>query len=295
VKLVKSVLALGLTAMLLFTFAACNKDPKPPSEPPTSDEVTTTEPGTLETMGTSETEASSEKPAAVDVTTAEATTIAPTTVPGKPSTKAEIVDYFNAAYKKVKTEKPGYTFRERTVIDKDGIRSSKSWLENVASMVLPIAENAFAKWGDPEVTSKGADHSDLPPYVNVEPKWVKSATCTENGGNYIIRLSLVDESVPVLPKDSRTTIHGRMLDRGVYNHGSVIDGIEQIPVIKIEINTFACDYSGSYLDAAINKATGAVVKVTTWTTCQANVEAKVPLFGVLDASVPLANESEYTF
>ena len=286
-KLLKDTLAFGAAVLLLFACAACaDGGPGPPTAAPdTSEEITTTEPDTLDAvLTTDEVE-----------TTGDAFTEAPTTLPGKPATKAEIVDYFNAAYKKVKREKPGYTFHERTVIDKDGISSSKSWLENVASLVLPMAEGAFSKWTDPAVTARGADHSNLPPYVDVNPKWIKSATCTESGGNYLIRLSLVDESVPVLPKDGRTTIHGKMLDRGVYNWDAVIGGIEQIPVIKIEINTFACNYSGSYLDAIINKTTGAVVKVTTWTTCQANVEAKVPIFGTLDASVPLANESEYTF
>ena len=287
-KLFKDTLAFGATVLLLFMCAACvDGGPGPTTAAPeTLDVVVTTDAD--ETTGDALTEASTTQPG-------ETSTAAPATLPGKPTTKAEIVGYFNAAYKKVKTEKPGYTFHERTVIDKDGISSSKSWLESIASLVLPMAEGAFSKWTDPAVTARGADHSNLPPYVDVNPKWIKSATCTESGGNYQIRLSLVDESVPVLPKDGRTTIHGKMLDRGVYNWDAVIGGIEQIPVVKIEINTFACDYSGSYLDAIINKTTGAVVKVTTWTTCQANVEAKVPIFGTLDASVPLANESEYKF
>jgi len=286
-KLLKGILAFGAAALLL-ACAACGGNPDPTTTPETEAIITTAEPGTLEIV-TSEVEETTEELTTVDVTT----TAAPTTVSGKPSTKAEIVDYFNAAYKKVKAEKPGYTSHERTVIDKDKISSSKSWLESVASLVLPFAEGAFTKWTDPEVTARGADHSGLPPYVDVDPRWVKSAICTESGGNYMIRLNLVDESVPVLPKDGRTTIHGRMLDRGVYNWEAVMDGIGQIPVIKIEVNKFACKYSGSYLDAVIDRATGAVVKVTTWVNCQAEVEVKVPVFGALDASLPLGNESEY--
>ena len=302
----KKILALLAALALLLAFASCGKAEDPTEAPTTTVEETeevflTTEPDTSETE--EDTAEGTTDAVGVETTTAEevsskesetATTAETTTKPaGKPGTKEEIVAYFNDAYKKVKTEKPGYTFHERTDIDKNKIKSSKSWLESVASLVMPIAESAFTKWSDPEVTAKGADHSGLPPYVDVDPKWLKSATCTENGGNYVIRLNLVDENVPVLPKDSRTTIHGKMLDRGVYNWDAVIGGTEQIPVIKIEINTFACNYSGSYLDATINKTTGALVKVTTWTFCQAQVEVKVPIFGVLDASVPLGNESEY--
>ena len=297
IKLLKGILAFGMTALLLFACAACNSGgPDPVTTSPDTEAITTTEPDTLEVVVTSDMEDSSE-------TTAEAITEVTSTLPGetstveattgKPSTKAEIVDYFNAAYKKVKADKPGYSFRERTVIDKDGIVSSKSWLENIASLVLPVAERSFSQWSDPEVTAKGADHSDLPPYVDIDPKWIKSATCTESGGNYQIRMSLVDESVPELPKNNRNTIHGKVLDRGVFNWDAVIGGVEQIPVVKIEISKFACDYSGSYIDATVNKTTGALVKVTTWTSCQADVIAKVPIFGELDASVPLGNESEY--
>lgn len=288
-KLLKGILAVG-AAVLLFTCIACTpKEPASTTAPETEAIVTTMALRIPETAA-SEVEQTTEEPTTEEPTTIEVTT---TTAPGKPATKAEIVDYFNAAYKKVKAEKPGYTSHERTVIDKDKISSSKSWLESVASLVLPFAEGSFMRWSDPEVTARGADHSGLPPYADVNPKWVKSAACTESGGSYTIRLNLVDESVPVLPKDSQTTIHGKMLDRGVYNWGSIIDGTAQIPVIKIEISKFACDYSGSYLDAVIDKATSAVVKVTTWTICQADVEAKVPVFGALDASLPLGNETEY--
>ena len=260
-----------------------------PTETSTEDDLSTTEPETADATATTDTSATTDVTATTD---AAATTTIAAAAAKAPSTKAEIVDYFNAAYKKVKTEKPGYTTHERTFID-ENIYSSKNWLKNVASLVLPMAKGLFTKWTDPEVVAKGANHSKLPPYVDVKPEWIKSATCKESGGNYVIRLNLVNESVPVLPKDNQSTIHGKMLDRGVFNWEAVMDGVEQISVINIEINTFACDYSGSYLEATINKTTGAVVKVTTWTACQANVEAKVPVFGVLDASVPMSNETEY--
>ena len=307
VKLLKSALALGLAALLLFACAACGGGNKPePTEPETS-EATTTEPESLDVAATTGEDETSEEPASVDETTTEApstkpgettaegatTTVAPTTVPGKPSTKAEIVAYYNTAVAKVKADKPGYSFQERTHIDDTKISSSKGFLNAIAPAIVKMAKGLFSKWTDPSVKAKGADHGGFPPKAEIKPEWIKSATCTESGNSYQIRLNLVDEHVPELPESTQNTIHGKTIDRGVYNRSSVMDGVEQLN--GIDINKFACNYSGSYIDATVNKATGAIVKVTTWCSCQADVIAKVPVFGELDASVPLANESEYIF
>ena len=285
-KTLKRLLALGVAAMLLFACAACNGGKPPEPTDPEISEESTTEPETIDVVVTEDEETTAEEDATEDETTteAEATT-------GVPKDKAEIVAYFNEAMAKVKADKPGYTFQERTHIDDTKISSSNRLLNTIAPPIVRAAKGAFSKWTDPSVKAKGADHSGLPPYAEVNPSWIKSATCTESGGNYIIRLNLVNENVPKLPHDNKTTIHGKVLDRGVFNWDAVMGGVEEIGMV--DINEFACAYSGSYVEAVFNKTTGAAVKITTWTACQADVVAKVGF--TLDASVPLANESTYVF
>ena len=250
----------------------------------TSTEVTTAE---TETSAQAVAETLSTKPS--ETSTTEATTAANQ----KPGTKAEILAYYNAAVKKAKADKPGYSVSERTLIDDKKISSSKGWINSVAPGIVSMARGSFSKWSDPEVTAKGASHSDLPPFADIKAEWVKSASCTESGGNYQIKIVLIDERVPDLPENSRNTIHGQVLRNGVYTRPSIQDGADTIG--GLEINKFACHYSGCYLDATVGKAAGAIAKITTLVSCQADVEAKLPVFGTLDASVPLANESLYTF
>ena len=305
----KKILALLAALALLLAFTACNKTETPtdPSETATTtaDDLTVNASELDTTQEGDTTDESGETTDEVEATLVEegstlpgeTTNVGDTTATTKPATKPEgkqeIIDYFNAAMKKTKADKPGYTFRERTVIDDTKISSSKGWINTIAPGIVRLAKGLFSNWTDPDVKAKGADHSGLPPYADVKPEWIKSATCVESGGNYVVRLNLVNESVPVLPHDNKNTIHGKVLDRGVYNWDAVMGGVEEMG--GIEISEFACEYSGSYVEATFNKATGAAVKVTTWTSCQASVIAKVPVFGELDASVPLGNESEYIF
>ena len=289
-KLFKGLLALGIAAALLFAFTACKPDDPGPTEPDPTEE-TTTEPDTIgvditlddDVTTTTEPETTTEASQPGETTTEEATT-------GVPKTKAEILDYFNAAMKKVRADKPGYTSQERTIIDDSKISSSKGWINTIAPPIIRMAKGIWSNWTDPSTKAKGADHSGLRPIVDIQPAWVKSATCTESGGNYSIRINLVDERVRELPVNEADTMHGKAI--ACFTKGDIADGAGDVGV---DISQFDCLYSGSYITCTIDKATGTMVKMTTYNQAQVELEAKVPVLGTLDASLPLAQERVYTF
>ena len=288
-KLLKRLLALGAAVVLLFACAACNGN-KPDPEP-NAEETSTTEPDTLDVVVTSGVDDTSEpetteEPSSEDVTTtAEATT-------GVPQTKAEIVEYYNAAVKKVKDEKPGYVMNDRVHIDDQRIWISSKLLDAVAPGIIRMAKGAWSNWSDDRVTAKGASHDGFPTRDDIQAAWIKSATCTESGGNYQIRLNLVDERVAPLPTDNKGTIHGKVMDRGVWTTGAIKDGAADAGV---DISRWDSTYSGSYINATINKTTGAIVQVFYYVDCVADVTVKVPIIPKQDAKIPLANECRYTF
>ena len=294
-KLLKSTLALCLAALLLFAFAACGNKPEP-IEPTTMDEITTTEPETLDVVMTTGEDDTSEEPTTVDAATGEepstapgeTTTEAATTLAGKPSTKAEIVAYVNGVMKKVREEKPGYTFQDRTHIDDSNITSSSGFIKTIAPPIIRMAKGAWSNWSDPSVKAKGADHSGVKPKVDFQDSWVKSATCTESGGNYVIRINLIDERVVSLPSDEKTTMHGKVLM--AFTKSEIEDGAG---TVGVQITKFDCLYTGSYVEMTVDKASGLPKKITAYTAEKVNLEAKLAV--TIDASLPLANEGVYTF
>ena len=300
-RLFKSILALGVAALLLFSCAACGNSNKPgPSEPEITDEVTTTEPETLGVVVTTGEDDISEEPATVDAATAEepstapgeTTTEAPTTLAGKPSTKAEIVAYYNTAVKKVKADKPGFVMNDRTHIDDQQIWISSSLLDAIAPGIIRMAKGAWSNWSDDRVTAKGASHDKFPPLADIQDSWIKSATCTESGNNYVIRINLVDERVATLPADNKSTMHGKVMDNGVHTTGSIQEGASDVGV---NISKWDAQYRGSYINATINKTTGAIVSVIYYVDSLVSVTVKVPIISAQDATIPLATETRYVF
>ena len=209
-KLLKSALILGLAALLLFTCAACKDDPDPTETTTAIDpyalktDVTTAETGTSEDISNTEptsteitsAEVSTTKPAEnSSVVTATTETPATTEANKKPGTKAEILAYINTAMQKLRGDKPGYTFTDRMIIDETKVSSENGFINTVAPTIIGMAKSAWANWSDPVVTAKGADHSKVPPKTDLQDNWIKSATCTESGANYVIRVNIVQERV----------------------------------------------------------------------------------------------------
>jgi len=295
-KLLKSVLALGTAALLLFACASCNGGGSDPTAAPET-EVTTTEPETLDVAGTSVGEETTEEPATMDGTTAETSgTVpgetsaieAPTTMAGKPATKAEIVAYVNTVMTNVRTVKPGYSMQEITHIDEDGITSSRGAIKTLAKGAVALSKGFWSKWTDPKVKEKGDDHNGVNPKTDLQESWVKSASCSESGNTYTIRVNIIDERVTKLPENEKDTMHGKIMM--AQTKGGIEDGAAQI---GIKMSKAEILYSGSYIVLTVNKTTGLPSKITAYTNYKLDMVADV--LGGIDAVIPLANEKMFTF
>ena len=205
-----------------------------------------------------------------------------------PSGKAEIIAYVNGVMAQVRQDKPGCSFQERTIIDDTRISSASRLVDTLAPPVIRAAKSQWSSWSDPSTKAPGADHNDVIPKADLQSGWVKSASCTESGGNYRIRVNLADEHVPELPADGKSTMHGKVAS--VYTKSEVEDGAGRVGV---KIPKFDCLYSGSYIDLTADKATGSVLKITAYISRQVDIEVKLGL--TLSASLPIAMERVYTF
>jgi len=279
-KFFRRLLALCAAAALLFTLAACTKDkPSDPAEPDAS-VTTAVEPDTLDVVVTTDVVEPVDEPE-TETTTVEETT-------GVPSGKTEIVAYVNEVMAKVREEKPGYTKQERTHIDDKKITSSSGFIQSIAPPIIRMAKNTYSNWSDPKVKEKGGNHDGVMPKTDLKDSWVKSASLKDSGSTYNIRINLVDERVRELPANDKDTMHGKITMS--FTKSDIEDGAGKVGV---KILKFDCLYNGSYIEMTVDKATGLPKKIVAYTAEKVDLEAKLAF--TVDASLPLANETMYTF
>ena len=284
-RLFKGILALGVAAALLFALAACNN--KEAEGDTTAAATTEFEPDTIDTIADAE-ETTAEPDDTTDDTQPGETTTEETTT-GIPKTKAEIIAYVNTTMQKVRAEKPGYTFTERTVIDDSRVSSSSGLINTIAPPAIRMAKGLWSNWTDPSVKAKGANHDGVHPKVDLTDNMIKSATCTERSGVYTIRIYFVNEHVSELPVDEKSTMHGKVMS--AMEKGGLEDGVGQIP--GLTMNKFDILYSGSYIEMTVDKATGMPKKINSYVDMYVNMEARLG-FNV-DAAIPIAGDRVYTF
>ncbi len=308
-KLIKQILALTMAAALLFAFGACgNNKAETTTEPITeatedvfAESTTIEETSAIEETSTeapvSETEASTTAGAIIATSAATTTTKASdtqattTAAPAdkKPATKAEIIAYVNTAMQKLRADKPGYTFQERMQIDDKKVSSSKGWINSVAPPIIKMAKGAWGNYKS-TTTAKGASHAEVMPKADLQSAWVKNASLTESGSNYKISIQLVSENVPTLPTSQSSTTHGKVTH--VFTKSEIADGAGDMGV---DISQFGVNYSGAIIEITLNKDTGKLSKITVLSPAMADMVAKVPVFGALDAKIPLTQDIIFTF
>lgn len=268
------------------------------SNPATDDETTapsestqeSTEPSTAETTTDAVTTTADKTDSAATTTTKPVTT---TKANAKPSTTAEIVAYFNTASNKVKTDKPGYSLTSRTIIDDTKVSSPSGFIDTIAPPIIRMAKSSWDKWSDPVAVAKGASHNEYPVSgqswsSKLQADWVKSASCTESGSNFTIKIVMKDETVSELPVSGTTTKHGQVLK--VFTKAEIADGASELGV---NIQRFSCAYSGCSVEIVVDKASGSIKKATYYINSQVDMQVKLGF--TLEASIPLAQEHVYTF
>ena len=187
---IKRILALLLTAAVVFSFAACTTielvipvgnvpvqggtsttpdTNNPPAEQTTAAPVQNTEPTTGAPQG------------------GEATTQAPAQNSGALTTKADIVAFYCTAYNKLGTASAitrtyDYTSNYNNILDIDGGNSTLAGIANKL-MGMFMVENTEAL---------AVDVNSLPPVglgtINIDPNNIADATCTDKGDYYEVVL-----------------------------------------------------------------------------------------------------------
>ncbi|MCR4615609.1 MAG: hypothetical protein K5756_05620 [Clostridiales bacterium] len=286
----KFVAFITIIAVLLTVLTACGKPVEPDvqettlAEQPT-EEVTVTEP----TSVIKEKETTPDKPTEPDTTAlAEKTTVAveTTTAASAPASVEEIVTLYNTAVNKVKPEAKQIT---RTY-SRLNIPTETLELPSGIQKLGQAAIKQFVKGSDkPEVwTSRddlklgfpvgGTDYSS-----KMTPDMVKSATCTDNGDTYTVKI--------VLKNDALTNPKKGQGYAGVFNTvaASTFEDIN-IPTVtfeKVKINGI----NGS-ITCTIDKATQRVTDITFANTDILDIDVKIA-WSNLHAKMNLVTENNY--
>lgn len=278
----KRILAIMLALCFVFAFAACKKDG--------GDNGTTTEAGTLangETVANdetnSDTEAASGDTTAVsgDASTEAATdasgkpVVAPTqgssnqgggtVAASKPSTTAEIVEYFNKAANQVKTSAKSVKHHYSKITFDGDAAVIPGWADSALKIfggADKFINDQLAKNSKGEQTYKGADIKAKFPvegesYASkLTDKDVAKADLNEENGKYIITITTIAD-----PKSSNVK-HGQGHAPKAFN--VVLPGVvnENVPgAVKSFLGGDAeMNYPSSTIKATIDIATGRLVK-----------------------------------
>ena len=284
----KKIIAALMALVLLFAFAACGSK--------TNGDTTTTEADTIEDItsediteepATDATEASATDASATDATEASATDASATDAsatdassadasesetetteaPKAPQTKEEIVAYFNEASNKVKTDAKSVT-RNYSKISLNGSTTLPSSLNTI----LKILGGADKFLGDqlaknsktePETFTGKSSIQSVYPVEN--EAWaskltaadVKSATCVEKDGKYVITITTVADG------KSSTVQHGQGHAPKAFN--VVLPGVvnDNIPGAAAGmVGTATMDYPSSTVKVVVDPATGHVLSST---------------------------------
>jgi len=301
---VKKLFCIALACSFVLILASCGKIETPVASTDPTEIVTTTEViTTTETLDTTAIEESTTEEIAEETTIEETTTLpGETTTIGEtevattttatlkiPSTVAEIVTYYNDAANKVKNAKPGYSFTEQTNIN--SIFGGAQWLVNIVNRAITDETPQAA------TIAKGANHNDFAVpgkdwASKLNASAVQSATCTEKGGVYEIRINMKREVKPDLPRNVEDHQHGRAFK--VYNAGmiyGVMAGYENLGAIT----KFAPTYRDCYIVCTIDKTTGDMKTAQYYLTFDAEIEGRLVSAIPIRASASISVTGKYVF
>jgi len=275
---VKNLLCLCLACSLLLALAACGKKETPVSLPDPT-EIETTAEEIVEV--TDEFEATAEEASMEEEEAAAALE--------KPGTIAEIVAFYNDAANKVKEEKPGYSFTEQTSIN--SINGGAQWLVNIVNRAITDETPQAA------TIKKGDNHNDFAVpgkdwASKLEPSAVQSATCTQKGGVYEIRINMKRESQADLPRNVEDHRHGRAFK--VYNAGMIYDVMAGYEGLG-RIEKFAPTYRDCYIICTVDSVTGAMKTAQYYLTFDADIVGRLVSAIPIRASASISVTGKYVF
>lgn len=297
----KKLLCPVLALVIILALAACGKTESPVSNTDLGDAATTETSSYAEDIAKNEettTQSLVDPTTNADETSAEDGTTQPgetnlETTSGaattKPTSIEEIVAYYNAAANKVKTAKPGYSFKELTSIN--SINGGSKWLADTINKI--VASNA-----SPSATvAKNTNHNDFAVpgkdwASKLRSSGVQSATCTDKGTSYEIRINMKREARADLPKSVEDHEHGRAFK--VFSAGQMYGMLEGYEYLG-KITKFAPTYHDSYIVCIIDKASGSMKSAKYHLTFDAQIEGKLASAIPVKGAASITMVGNYTF
>ena len=214
----------------------------------------------------------------------------------KPSTKAEVIDYYNKAVNKVKSD------AKNVVLYYDNSTNYKSIVEaGGLSDVGKALMDAFLKENHERKEHVGTDAIvkafpvENQKKSNITPDAVKNATCTDEGSYYkiVIEANCSDEKPDVNPSRGGGKV-GKMFN--ILVPSDITDATEKAGKL-LELEGIKYSYMGGKIEAHVDKATGNMTYLYTDLPMVLSMDkAKAGLTGLIsveDAKIGLRFENKW--
>ena len=116
----------------------------------------------------------------------------------QPASVQEIADFYKAAVRRVKDGEAGYTKAEWQTVDQlklSNLSAVNNSIQKIVDGLLTTEEKARA---DASVNETGTEEAmrRFPAFTLTDYSWIASANCTDEGGNYRIKIVMADEDTP---------------------------------------------------------------------------------------------------
>lgn len=174
-----------------------------------------------------------------------------------PQTIQEIVEYFNTAANKIKTDRPEASISTSISIPDDGIQTS----DELLARIFPLFRDQMSL-GTSRSGERGSDLTEVAPVAGqqwgsqLEPRAVEWATCNVNGEEYKIVIKMRREENPA----PLTSSHGKAFE--IHDKQAILNEINTKGSDFIHVQDYSTIYENCYIRASINGTSGEMMSTT---------------------------------
>ncbi len=211
----------------------------------------------------------------------------------KPSSKAEIVAYFNDAANRVKTEKPGLVKTEKIAFQVEGSGAVAS-IANQVQRALKSVLNP-----EPVTVKKGESHNAVFPVENqswasrLPANAVSSADCTEKGDTYVITIRMKTEHISYQQaKQPLQTTHGKVVD--ILQTGEIEEQMAGLSWL-VTLHDVDQTYTGTVITCTVDKQSRRLRTAQYHIVSRAAIRASAPFIGETTVNATLTFDQNYQF
>lgn len=302
---IRKILSAILVLTMLFGIAACGKDKdKTTTAPETTTEETTAASDETQAPVNGETSEETTAAAPSDTTAAPSTTEAATAgetkapateapVSGKPSTKEEIVKYYETAVNKVKSQAKSvakvYSNAEhyKNILELGNYSALKSIASNLMGTFMKADDKRY------DFAGTAAIVENFPPRkvsnVKIDPSIIAEAKCDDKGSYYEVFLKTnATEANPDVNAQPGTGKAGQLVN--VIEMQDITGAVEGI----VTLNGVENRYFGATVKAKIDKATGNMTELETYLPSVLYLGEVKVIFTAKGISIGLAYTEKWT-